>query len=472
MTQTIFLSTVSSEFGVLRLRLASWLKRTNRVHVRHQDDFFNHGVRTLQMLEEEIAASSLMIHVIGKETGWCPPLDQVEEFLERHPEFASLAVEYAWQHADAYSAVLCVTADSPENLHRNLAELTGPLVLNLAEQSATEEEVRVAAALRWLQAHSGWFLILDNVDTEEAVVPVEKLLADMRGGHVLITSRLARFSDVVEALELDVMSPEDGAQFLLEKTQVKGRRGRKPTDSDQVDALELATELDGLALAMEQAGAYIVQLRRSFAEYLALWRSRKAEVYAWLNTPIQYAGPSNAPLRSVAVTWQTTIDQLNEPERRAQAVESAGVVRSRTGAVVDFCIIERADGMGSRSLRSRDREPRGLQHVDLGRGGGNGQGPSRGAGHPPYATGRPDAKPVRSPRFIEQSHSQQTPRRCSRLVRLGTASTARRRRGIGRETAGNPSPNQPHDGRVGNPALGQGIAPGSRNAESRCTGDG
>ena len=462
--ETIFLSTVSNEFGKLRQRLATWLKRTNRVHVRHQDDFFNHGVRTLQMLEEEVAASSLMIHVIGKETGWCPPLNQVEDFLERHPEFANhfpvlidtakagkvsatqwevwlalfhrrkmkkemrvlifefperialsssqqqhserlhknhdhpkpvssddalydeillsliglgllteqdihrpirlpypsigtlfkgrdefikqlrqslqasshrataitgkavhglggvgktrLAVEYAWQNADAYSAVLCVTADSPENLHRNLAELTGPQVLNLTEQSATEEEVRVAAALRWLQAHPGWLLILDNVDTEAAVNAVEKLLADLRGGQVLITSRLARFSDVVEALELDVMTAEAGAQFLLEKTQVKGHRGRKPTNNDQADALELATELDGLALAMEQAGAYIVQLRRSFAEYLVLWRSRKAAVYEWLNTTIQYAGPSHAPLRSVAVTWQTTIDQLNEMERR------------------------------------------------------------------------------------------------------------------------------------------------------------
>ena len=159
-------------------------------------------------------------------------------------------------------------------------------------------------------------MILDNVDTEEAVVSVEKLLAELRGGQVLITSRLARFSDVVEPLELDVMSPEDGAQFLLEKTQVKGHRGRKPTGNDEADALELATELDGLALAIEQAGAYIVHLRQSFAEYLALWRARKAEVYAWVNRTIQYAGPSNAPLRSVAVTWQTTIDQLGERERK------------------------------------------------------------------------------------------------------------------------------------------------------------
>ena len=459
MTQTLFLSTVSSEFGILRQRLANLAQRTKKCLVRHQADFFHRGVKTLQKLVEEIEESSVVVHLIGAQPGWCVPADQATAFLDddehsgfelefpevalqaregnlpatqweawlglyfrkrlisfvlpsadtddvqrthlnrlksikEHPDTVNdpealfdeivgslitlglftqeeihrpirlpypsigtlfkgrdefikqlrqslqasshrataitgkavhglggvgktrLAVEYAWQHADAHSAVLCVTADSPENLHRNLAALTGPMDLNLAEQSATEEEVRVAAALRWLQAHPGWFLILDNVDTEAAVVAVEKLLAELRGGHVLITSRLARFSDVVEALELDVMSPEDGAQFLLEKTQVKGRRGRKHTDNDQADALELATELDGLALAMEQAGAYIMQLRRSFAEYLLLWRSRKATVSEWLNTTIQYAGPSNAPLRSVAVTWQTTIDQLNEMERK------------------------------------------------------------------------------------------------------------------------------------------------------------
>ena len=88
MTQTLFLSTVTAEFGILRRRLAVLLQRTKRVHVRHQDDFFHHGVKTLRMLEEEVVASDLVVHVIGKEPGWCPPVDQVEEFLNRHPEFA------------------------------------------------------------------------------------------------------------------------------------------------------------------------------------------------------------------------------------------------------------------------------------------------------------------------------------------------------------------------------------------------
>ena len=79
-----------------------------------------------------------------------------------------LAVEYAWQHQDDYTALLFVPADSPEALRRNLAGLCGPLVLDLPEQHVAEEEARLAAALHWLQRNPGWFLILDNLDTPKA----------------------------------------------------------------------------------------------------------------------------------------------------------------------------------------------------------------------------------------------------------------------------------------------------------------
>ncbi|HEV3343604.1 MAG TPA: DUF4062 domain-containing protein, partial [Pirellulales bacterium] len=211
-----------------------------------------------------------------------------------------LAVEYAWQHQDDYSAVLFVTADSPESLRSKLAELVGPLVLDLPEQDVTEEETRLAAALRWLHDHRGWFLIVDNVDTEEAATAVEDLLPKLRGGQVLITSRLARWSAGVEALELDVLREEDAARFLLERTAPR----RRNLATDDADAATLARELDGLALALEQAAGYIEHRRISIAEYLAEWRSHKPAVQAWHNERLM-----KYP-RSLAVTWQTTIDQL------------------------------------------------------------------------------------------------------------------------------------------------------------------
>lgn len=57
------------------------------------------------------------------------------------------AVEYAWKHADDYRALLFISADTPEALHRNLAALCGPLVLNLPEQNEKEQALQVEAGI-------------------------------------------------------------------------------------------------------------------------------------------------------------------------------------------------------------------------------------------------------------------------------------------------------------------------------------
>ena len=104
-----------------------------------------------------------------------------------------LAVEYAWRYQADYTALLFVFADTPANLRRNLAALTEPL--RLPQQEAQEEDVRVAAVLRWLEDKNGWLLILDNVDTDATAQAVEHFLPRLQRGHVLITSRLAHWHE-------------------------------------------------------------------------------------------------------------------------------------------------------------------------------------------------------------------------------------------------------------------------------------
>jgi len=97
MSQTIFLSTVSSEFGMLRRRLANLTQETKKSQVRHQDDFFHRDVKTLQKLVEEIQDSTIVVHLIGAESGWCVPADQAISFLDQHPEFAQAFPDVAAQ---------------------------------------------------------------------------------------------------------------------------------------------------------------------------------------------------------------------------------------------------------------------------------------------------------------------------------------------------------------------------------------
>ncbi len=132
------------------------------------------------------------------------------------------AVEYAWTHADDYTALLFVVAETPETLRTNLAALAGTLVPQL---DTTDDKVRLAAVLDWLKANPGWFLILDNVDSKQALDEVERLLSGLAGGHVIVTSRLADFSGNFQPLELDVLAVEDAAKFLLARTEEPAARG-------------------------------------------------------------------------------------------------------------------------------------------------------------------------------------------------------------------------------------------------------
>jgi hypothetical protein len=217
-----------------------------------------------------------------------------------------VAVEYAWAHEKDYTALLFVIAETPEALRRNFAALAGPLVLNLPEQDAEKEDVRIKAALDWLNDHPGWLLILDNLDTPETLAEAARLMGKLSGGHVLVTSRLTNFAGNFEPLALDVLTVEDAADFLLERTA--GRR--QVTADDTAAALSLADELGRLALALEQAGAYIARHALSFARYQRMWRENWAKVAAWNDEKV-----TRYP-RSVAVTWQTSVNRVGIPARR------------------------------------------------------------------------------------------------------------------------------------------------------------
>jgi tetratricopeptide (TPR) repeat protein len=212
-----------------------------------------------------------------------------------------LAVEYAWRHVDDYDAIFLISAETPEILRQNLAGLTDGEVLNLPEQKSPDESARVVAALRWLNENPDWLLILDSLDTREAAAAGEDVLAKVRGGHVLFTSRLSQWGGGIASMELDVLDRDAAARFVLERTE--GRR--RETETDEADATKLAGELDGLALALEQAGAYVSRRRLALADYLDLWRSHLTDVQGWHDPRIM-----KYP-RSVAVTWETTLAQLD-----------------------------------------------------------------------------------------------------------------------------------------------------------------
>jgi tetratricopeptide (TPR) repeat protein len=216
------------------------------------------------------------------------------------------SVEYAWAYTDTYSALLFAVADSPDGLHHNLAAFAGPLVLNLPEQHNHEQNIRLRATLNWLNTHPGWLLILDNVDSPETLAEAVRVFARVSGGHIIITTRLSNFPAGISPIEIDVLTIEEAAAFLLERSEPY--RAKKCNDG--AEARHLSHDIGQLSIALEHSAAYISVLRISIERYRALWRENWERVAGWSDETLTLYP------RAVAATWQISVDKLSERARR------------------------------------------------------------------------------------------------------------------------------------------------------------
>ena len=125
---------------------------------------------------------------------------------------------------------------------------------------------------------------------------------------MIVTARASEFPGSMRTLELGVLAPEPATQFLLERTE--GKRAAAPDDA--ADARALADELGGLALGLEQAGAYIARQRIGLERYLALWREKRESVLKWFDKTVM----SYDHDVGLAATWAASVEKLSPESRR------------------------------------------------------------------------------------------------------------------------------------------------------------
>jgi tetratricopeptide (TPR) repeat protein len=201
-----------------------------------------------------------------------------------------LAVEYAYRYATEYDIVWWVRSEEPSTLAAEYAALATEL--GLPEQSAREQAAIAQAVRRWLEQNSGWLLVFDNASNQK---DVHDYLPRGATGHVIITSRDSNWRGVATTLSIKVLSQDESVEFLLKRTG----------QTDRGVAARLAEELGNLPLALEQAGAYMVESARSILDYVKLFQTRKGEI-------LKRGTPSTDYPATVATTWELSFQEVKK----------------------------------------------------------------------------------------------------------------------------------------------------------------
>jgi hypothetical protein len=199
----------------------------------------------------------------------------------------STAVEYAHRHLAEFEVVWQLSAEEPAALAAGF----GDLATQLGARSLLDGGDPVAQVHAALAARPGdWLLVLDNAPSAAAI---RDALPPAGGGRVLVTSQDGHWPGG-RVLEVPALGREVAAAFLLARTG----------SADAAAAGELAAELGGLPLALEQAAAYMTVSGRDMHGYLELFRRRRRELLA--------RGEAAGYGRQVATTWALAFDQLEQ----------------------------------------------------------------------------------------------------------------------------------------------------------------
>ena len=112
----------------------------------------------------------------------------------------------------------------------------------------------ITTVKQWLNTHNKWLFVID--DAEDLNV-VEELLPEMDTGNVLITTRTQSTGNTAVRLDVGKMSLEDGILLLLMRGKMIARNisYAQLSTKERIEAEAIVTELDGLLLALDQAGA-------------------------------------------------------------------------------------------------------------------------------------------------------------------------------------------------------------------------
>jgi tetratricopeptide (TPR) repeat protein/DNA-binding XRE family transcriptional regulator len=246
-------------------------------------------------------------------------------------------VEYCYRFAQDYQAILWVRAERRETLVADL--VTTAILLGLVEPEEQEQSRAVEAVKSWLRTHHDWLLVLDNL---EDLNLIGEFIPSLHQSHVLLTMRRQATGTLAQSIELRPMSQEEAALFLLRRARLLPLEAplEAAPAAERACAVEIAHLLDGLPLALDQAGAYIEETACGLSGYLNRYHMQRIPLLRLRG------GEASGHPASLATTLALVIAQVEARNANAgNLLQLCAFLQS--DAIPEAMITEGASGSGS-----------------------------------------------------------------------------------------------------------------------------
>lgn len=130
--------------------------------------------------------------------------------------------------------------------------------------------------------------------------------------------RVRVLGTVAQSIEVDKMEPDESVMFLLRRARVLPPDSslKETSEENCLLATKIATVLDGLPLALDQAGAYIEETRCGLSQYLNLYGTHRRELLLRRGRfPVDHPD-------SIVATWSLSFQQVEQ-----ESVAAADLLR-------------------------------------------------------------------------------------------------------------------------------------------------
>ncbi|KAF2198403.1 hypothetical protein GQ43DRAFT_163670 [Delitschia confertaspora ATCC 74209] len=231
-----------------------------------------------------------------------------------------LAIAYAKAYRRNYSAIFWLNIKDEASVKQSYSRIARRILqehplagqLGTITDNSPLDEV-VAAVKRWLEHAKNiqWLMVFDNYDSpkvpgnaDASAVDITQFLPRVYHGSIIATTRSSKVN-VGRRLRVGKLENINDSLRILSDTS------HREGVMDDPAAAELATELDGLPLALATAGAYLDQVSTNFTDYLRLYKESWVRLQQTSPQIISYED------RQLYSTWQLSLDHIRHENKHS-----------------------------------------------------------------------------------------------------------------------------------------------------------